>query len=77
MIKKMFIILGLCFFCMQAVQAEEANQEINLQDNKAVISLQKQPTDEKSSQRQAVRNNWFCVVVQVNGKIKGSDTNNK
>ena len=66
--------MGFCLFCATQVSAEEvsANQEISIEANKAVISLQKQPTDEKSTQKQEVKNNWFCVVVQVNGKIKNT-----
>ena len=77
--KKIVVILGLCLFCTVQVQAEEitANQTIVSEDNKAVISVQKQPTDEKSAQMQDVKRNWFCVVIQVNGKIKDSDTTNE
>ena len=69
--KKLVVILGLCLFCSQ-VQAEEinANQDITSEDNKAVISLQKQPTDVKSTQTQDVKRNWFCVIIQVNGKAQ-------
>lgn len=74
--KKLVVILGLCLFCSH-VQAEEinANQAITSEDNKAVISLQKQPTDVKSTQTQDVKRNWFCVIIQVNGKAQdGTDT---
>ena len=37
-------------------------------DNRASISVQKQPALE-NSQRQSVKNNWFCIIVQVNGKV--------
>lgn len=70
--KKIVVLLGLCLFCTLPVQAEEinANQTITSEDNKAVISLQKQPTDTKSIQTQDVKRNWFCIVIQVNGKAK-------
>ena len=69
--KKLVVILGLCLFCGQ-VQAEEisANQTIVSEDNKVVISVQKQPTDVKSAQTQDVKRNWFCVIIQVNGKVQ-------
>lgn len=53
------------------VKADEltANQVQTLDTNRVVVTVQKQPTDEKSQQKQAVKNNWFCVVVQVNGKV--------
>lgn len=70
--KKIVVILGLCLFCCGPVWAEEisANQSITSEDNKAVISLQKQPTDVKSTQTQDVKRNWFCIVIQVNGKAQ-------
>ena len=46
------------------------NQEIEVNDNKAVVMVQKQPTQTTSTQKQAVKNNWFCIVIQVNGKIQ-------
>ena len=49
---------------------EMANQEIEVNDNKAVVMVQKQPTQATSTQKQAVKNNWFCIVIQVNGKIQ-------
>lgn len=69
--KKLAIILGLLLFCGNSVFADEviANQEIISDSNKAVISIQKQPTDEKSTQKQDVKKNWFCVIIQVNGKV--------
>ena len=69
--KKITVILGLCLFCCGQVWAEEtANQTIISEDNKVVISLQKQPTDTKSIQTQDVKRNWFCVIIQVNGKTQ-------
>lgn len=73
------IILSIAFFCGQVVFANEnlanANQEINIEDNKAVIAVQKQPVDEKSAQKQNVGRNWFCIVIQVNGKVKDYNNN--
>ena len=37
-------------------------------DNKAVLSVQKQPFS-GSVPKQSVKNNWFCVVIQINGKV--------
>ena len=69
--KKLVVILGLClFWCGQVQAGETANQSITSEDNKAVISLQKQPTDTKSAQSQDVKRNWFCIVIQVNGKTQ-------
>lgn len=74
--KKLAVILGLLLLCGNSVLADEvtnANQEIVSDSNKAVISIQKQPIDEKSTQKQDVKKNWFCVIIQVNGKIADID----
>lgn len=79
--KKLIIALGIIFFCAQSVFANDnqiqANQDINIEDNKAVVTVQKQPTNAESMQKQVVKNNWFCIVLQVNGKIKDSNTTDK
>lgn len=70
--KRLALLIGLVFFCYQVVLADEiqiAKQNQIIEDNKAVVMVQKQPTDEKSVQKQDVKRNWFCIVVQVNGKI--------
>lgn len=69
--KKLATILGiLAFVSMPVYAAEEtAQEEIILEANKAVIAIQKQPLNEKSNQKADVKNNWFCVVIQVNGKV--------
>lgn len=78
--KKLAIILGLLFLGCSAVFADEvvtgANQEVILEANKAVLSIQKQPVGEKSAQKQDVKNNWFCIVIQVNGKVHDTTDNN-
>lgn len=63
-------------FCYQSVLAAEtmANQDVKAENNKAVIEVQRQPTSPSSQQKANVKNNWFCVVVQVNGKTKDTDT---
>lgn len=71
--KKLLIVLSLLLFSSQFAFADEtqlqANQTQTVDTNKAVISVQKQPVDEKSKQKQNVKNNWFCIVIQVNGKV--------
>lgn len=69
--KRLAVILGILLFCGQVVLADEttnANPEQKFEDNRASISIQKQPTTE-NTQKQTVKNNWFCIVVQVNGKV--------
>lgn len=57
------LTLGCKGFCADMVQPEQS-----FKDNKAVITVQKQPATE-NTQKQGVKNNWFCIVVQVNGKV--------
>lgn len=69
--KKVLSIFAVLFMLGNIAFAEElANQEMNVNDNKAVVMVQKQPTQSTSTQKQAVKNNWFCIVIQVNGKIQ-------
>lgn len=74
--KKLLLVLSMLTLCYQTALAEENNaNQINLvEDNRAVISLQKQPVTDKTAQKQDVKRNWFCIVIQINGKIQ--DTNN-
>ena len=73
--KKLSIILGLLLFCSQACIADEVEPAQTANDNRAVITVQKQPAKEN---KQEVKNNWFCIILQVNGKVKDlSDNNNK
>lgn len=72
--KKFAIMLGLLLFCCQAVLAEEVttNKPIqNFEDNRATVAFQKHPTTE-NTQKQSVKNNWFCIVLQINGKVLDS-----
>lgn len=72
--KKLSIILGILLFCSQAVFADEVSNiqpEQKFADNRATVAIQKQPTTE-NTQKQSVKNNWFCIVVQVNGKVLDS-----
>lgn len=69
--KKLSILLALLLFCGESVFADEnisKQPKQNFDDNRAVISVQKQPATE-NTQKQGVKNNWFCIVVQVNGKV--------
>lgn len=66
--KKLSIVLGLTLFCFQAVLADEVLPAQDFNDNRAVAAIQKQPAAD--NQQQKVKNNWFCIVIQVNGKAK-------
>lgn len=67
--KKLTIILGVILFCTQACFADEIQAEQTANDNRAVITVQKQPAN---GNNQSVKNNWFCIVLQINGKVKDS-----
>ena len=74
--KKLLLFSLLMLLCGSTVFANEttiAKQDIVIENNKAVLSLQKQPLDEKTEQKQDVKKNWFCIVVQINGKKKYID----
>lgn len=75
--KEVLTTIGIfMLLCVAPVYAEDtANQEIVLEANKAVITVQKQPNDEKSTQKQDVKRNWFCVIIQVNGKVLDNTPN--
>lgn len=69
--KKLCVLLGFLLFCGESVFAAETvtgTPEQKFDNNRAVVSIQKQPATE-NTQKQGVKNNWFCVVVQINGKI--------
>lgn len=72
--KKLAILFSVLFLCTQVGFADEvqgqASQTQTVEANKAVFEIQKQPVDANSTQKQNVKNNWFCVVIQINGKIK-------
>lgn len=71
--KKLLILFSLLLFCGEVFAAENLANEPkqNFDDNRAVVSVQKQPSKEN---KQTVKRNWFCIVVQVNGKIKDDNT---
>lgn len=75
--KQILLVLGVFAICSLplSVQAtEEVALEVPSQvadDNRALLTVQKQPS--KDNKQQANRN-WFCIVIQVNGKVKDSDT---
>lgn len=73
--KKLAIILGLLLLGRTVVFADEIEPAQTANDNRAVIAVQKQPAKEN---KQEVKNNWFCIILQVNGKVKDiSDSDNK
>lgn len=71
--KKLLIILGLLFLGSQGFCADTVQPEQNFTGNRASIAVQKQPAID-NTQKQKIKNNWFCIIIQVNGKIKDSVT---
>lgn len=71
--KQLLLILGVFAICSMPLSAK-ATEEISTQtadDNRALVAIQKQPSKEN---KQQANRNWLCIVVQVNGKVKDSDT---
>ena len=77
--KKLAIILSLLFFSSTVVFADEVLPQQDIKNDQAygTLNIQKQPQEGK--QKQGITNHFtfFTINVQVNGKIKDSDTNNK
>lgn len=72
MIKQLLLILGVFAICslpLSAKAVEEVAPSQVADDNRALVTVQKQPA--KDNKQQANRN-WFCIVIQVNGKVKDS-----
>lgn len=66
--KKLSIILGILLVCGQIVFADEVMPEQSANDNRATIAVQKQPA--KEQQKQEIKQNKWCIIIQVNGKVK-------
>lgn len=74
--KQLFLILGVFAICSLPLSAK-ATEEVVLEvtpsqiadDNRAILTVQKQPAKEN---KQQANRNWFCIVVQVNGKVTDS-----
>jgi glycine cleavage system H lipoate-binding protein len=73
--KQILLVLGvfaLCSLPLSVKATEEVALEVPSQvadDNRALLTVQKQPAKEN---KQQANRNWFCIVIQVNGKIKDS-----
>ena len=69
--KKLLSFLIIINFMLPVLAEEGLNTiqpEQKFDDNRASISVKKQPALE-NPQSQSVKNNWFCIIVQVNGKV--------
>lgn len=69
MMKKLILILSLLL--LPTVALAEPSQQMQTQkvsDTAAVISVQKQPTQESTSQTQEIKNIKWSIIIQVQGK---------
>jgi hypothetical protein len=73
--KQILLVLGVFALCSLPLSVK-ATEEVALEvpsrvadDNRALLTVQKQPAKEN---KQQANRNWFCIVIQVNGKIKDS-----
>jgi uncharacterized protein HemX len=75
--KKLVLILGLCFFCTMQVQAEEIQPSQTVENNQSygTVNFQKQPQEGKQKQGICNHFTFFTINVQVNGKLKDSAEN--
>ena len=73
--KKLAFILGLLLFCSQITFADEVMVEQDIKNNQSYFTanLQKQP-EKESKQKIGNHFSFFVVNIQINGKIKDSDT---
>ena len=63
------LLLSSLLLCVMCLNVQAAEQTQNVEDNKANFVFQKAPANVETSQTQVVKNNWFCIVVQNNGKL--------
>lgn len=68
--KKLAILLGLLLVSSSAVFADDVMPAQSANDNRAVVTVQKQPATEEAPQKQEIKQNKWCIIIQVNGKIK-------
>lgn len=66
--KKLSILLLLLVLVSSGALADEVVALQDASDNRAVITVQKQPANEQ--QKQEVKQNKWCIIIQVNGKVK-------
>lgn len=73
--KKLAIILSLLFFSSTIVFADEVLPQQDIKNDQAYFTgnLQKQP-EKESKQKIGNHFSFFVVNIQINGKIKDSDT---
>lgn len=77
--KKLTIVLGVLFFSITSVFADDVVPQQSAKNNQAYFTanIQKQP--QNSKQKQDINNHFtfFTINVQINGKINDIDPSNK
>lgn len=74
--KRILIVLFLIMTCSGVCFADEiadksdAEQIIEMTENKVILNIQKQPLNENSRQKIVLKKNWFVMNINVNGKVK-------
>ena len=73
--KELAFILGILLFCSQITFADEGVTEQDIKNDQSYFTanLQKQP-EKESKQKIGNHFSFFVVYIQINGKIKDSDT---
>ena len=73
--KKLTFILGLLLFCSQITFADEVMVEQDIKNDQSYFTanLQKQP-EKESKQKIGNHFSFFVINIQINGKVKDSDT---
>ena len=76
--KKLAVILSLLFLSSSVVFADEVLPQQDIKNDQAYFTanLQKQP-EKESKQKIGNHFSFFVVNIQINGKIKDSDTTNE
>lgn len=66
----LLVCSNLVFADEVAVEKTDAEQIIEMSENKVILNVQKQPLNEQSKQKIVLKKNWFVVNINVNGKVK-------
>lgn len=69
------LLLSLCILG-SSVFAEELQPAQESENNVATIAIQKQPATE-NIQKQSIKQNKWCIIIQINGKVKDNGNTDK
>ena len=63
--KKIVVVLGLCFFCCGQVQAETPNKEQSISNDQTYLTGNFQQQDEPQKQKIGNHFSFFTINIQV------------